>query len=493
LLICLIGAASAAREQIAAVLPAIATVEEPNGDIEITADLPADGKITRSFRLSRPAGAPTVDLKFLPNDLTAPDGSKIDRGSVLVIAPAKLDPGLQDYRLELSGITRPGQYTGSLLLRTADAKAPQAVAIKLKIRPARPLSLAADTAKLNLQIATSCDRLTAFVLGRRGCPNSYRFAITGKPASNVAPELDLLLVDASQSAVEVGKGVNVSWATGRLGLSIDDGALQPGHYSGHLHAAYDAGATVIDAPIEIDVRWPAWIAILCIMGGVLLGWGWAWYIQTGNKLASAIDRLGRDQQRLAAFDDDLQIAFDPTLSSTWRQINDRQEKEANAALDKMEVCLNAAAAIDILGMDHDFSQAPLAALRTQLLDQIRLNDDTGATTTLAAIRQAAAPLITGFADGPTNPQVKRAHLRHHARLMRASLEVWALTKGGRWAFWSVLLCLLTWAGLYSLYVNSGAKFGAAPAADILTLIAWGVTADVSSRTIANFRGASPTG
>jgi hypothetical protein len=52
----------------------------------------------------------------------------------------------------------------------------------------------------------------------------------------------------------------------------------------------------------------------------------------------------------------------------------------------------------------------------------------------------------------------------------------------------VLVIFLAVVGLDTLYINSGATFGANPIGDYLGLVLWGLSADVAGRTLGNLTG-----
>jgi hypothetical protein len=52
----------------------------------------------------------------------------------------------------------------------------------------------------------------------------------------------------------------------------------------------------------------------------------------------------------------------------------------------------------------------------------------------------------------------------------------------------LLLVTLAWVGLSTLYADGSATFGSRPLVDLLALFAWGLSADVASRSLANVRG-----
>jgi hypothetical protein len=48
--------------------------------------------------------------------------------------------------------------------------------------------------------------------------------------------------------------------------------------------------------------------------------------------------------------------------------------------------------------------------------------------------------------------------------------------------------MLVLVGLSTLYIDGSPTFGSRPLVDLLALFAWGLSADVASRTLANVRG-----
>ena len=58
----------------------------------------------------------------------------------------------------------------------------------------------------------------------------------------------------------------------------------------------------------------------------------------------------------------------------------------------------------------------------------------------------------------------------------------------RFLLWIALIVLLVFVGMKTLYVEQGVTFGAGGFADYLSLIVWGLSADVAGRTLANLGG-----
>jgi hypothetical protein len=463
---------------------------EGGKSILLGAELPGDGKLVRSVRLSKLATSGTLSLKLLPGDLISAGGDRIERTAITLGALQPLGDVPQDLRLEIAGLVRPGTYTGTIELRANELlSATQAIPITLAIRPQQPLALAPETPKLALQIATRCDWLTGLALGPRGCPRTVSVATTGTMRGTTRPEVDLLLVDANGSALPKTGGPTAAPNGRLLSLTIANNQLAPGHYSGYIRATYDLGATQLTAPVEIDVRRPAWWAVGPIVLGILLGWLWAFMVRTGNELAAGVDRLARNQRYAAAISDEARGAITTSSGPIWQFLNEQQVDRAKIELDLQDRCITALRELAHIRVARQFDTAATQQAAA-LVAAAAANHADHCGPLLEALRQAplqgdAGMRLIGAARALAE-QVQRA-----AVMSAPNLRTWFIAKGLKWGIWAILLMGLTWAGLYTLYVTNGARFGEAPLSDFLTLVAWGVTADVSSRTIATFKGPTP--
>jgi hypothetical protein len=467
----------------------LVAVEGGNG-ISLGAELPGDGKLVRSVRLSKLAASRTLTLKLLPGDLISANGDRIERTAITLGALQSLGDVPQDLRVEIAGLVRPGTYTGTIELRANELPGTtQAIPITLAVRPLQPLALAPETPKLALQIATHCDWLTGVALGPRGCPRTVSVATTGTMRGTTPPEVDLLLVDANGSALPQTGGPTVAPNGRLLSLTIANNQLAPGHYSGHIRATYDFGATLLTAPVEIDVRRPAWWAVGPIVLGILLGWLWAFMLRTGNDLAAGVDRLSRNQRYAAVISDEARVAITTSSGPIWQFLNEQQVDRAKTELDLQDRCITA-----LRELAHIRATRQLDAAADQqaaaLVAAAAANQADQCGPLLAALRQA--PLQGGGGMGfRAAARALADRVQRAAVVSGPNLRTWFIAKGLKWGIWAILLMGLTWAGLYTLYVTNGARFGEAPLSDFLTLVAWGVTADVSSRTIATFKGPTP--
>lgn len=128
-----------------------------------------------------------------------------------------------------------------------------------------------------------------------------------------------------------------------------------------------------------------------------------------------------------------------------------------------------------------------------LLNAVRLGDDAAATTTLAAFLTAVTPP----APFPNQPQIAAdaaivgavakpaAKMKRWARDNSLWLRELLVLSVVQKVLFLLLVTLLGAAGLGTLYISNGAILGASPLSDYVTLFAWGLTADVASRTLAN--------
>jgi len=480
------GRQTTARSAPARTSTAAIRVLEPNAAIAIRAELPADGRLVRSFRLGL-TGATPVTPEFLPSDLTS-GGEKVDRSGIQVLEPRPLAGERQDYRLQIEGLTRPGTYTGNLDVSPTETKGQgQTISLTVVLIARQPIALSAETPKLALRLAANCDPFTRLVLGRSACPGTFRLNLVGTPRLSAGPAVSLLLAGSEGAVRKVADAdaafPSASFADGQLVLSVPGGSLAPDGYKGAIRAAFDGGATVVDAPIDLDVRWPAWIPLALIVLGVLGGRYQAYMSSTGTALGAAYDRLARLGLRAAALPSPSGDALGAALGPAARLVDARQPKEAADLLAKLEQCaaaLERLEALTSLGRPFTTEQAATA---DRLVARARLGD--GPECAKLADELAAALLPsnspTGGAAGAGKPAANAPTPGRLSLLTRAVVE-------SRWAAWLVLVVLIGLSGLYTLYVANGPRMGASPMADAVTLLAWGFTSDVAGRTLANFKG-----
>src|SRR6185312_1230359 len=224
----------------------------------------------------------------------------------------------------------------------------------------------------------------------------------------------------------------------RLRLHINPGDLPADHYTGTLRLAVANLDAPVTVPIDFSVRDAPFLAIVALVLGIALG-------RLSQHLSTGTGAQRRDLYERAGL-----------LRRRAKRTRDQ------AMLDQVA---EAQAAID----DDDLDAAR------------RLLDDAGAGRWDAA-RGAPAAGAAGA-------------LRAAATAVGRAAKVISPVKA-EMGLGAHLIGLATWAGLLivgyqTLYVQQGTAFGSNGIFDYVSLVLWGLSADVASRTLGNLTGRAP--
>ncbi|MCW5850319.1 MAG: hypothetical protein KIT87_09585 [Anaerolineae bacterium] len=305
-------------------------------------------------------------------------------------------------------------------------------------------------------------------------------------------------------------------------LSIQREAIPPGHYTGSVYLTVADRPERIAVPVDLSVRsGPLW-PLLALLVGIILGRLFRYMQTKGAAQADALAALYRIEARL----DDAEPAdrrFLADQAADVRRLIDEGNLDAAAAerqtLEKRVEVLHTLSQIQEepiaqaestlsvieevrllirLGQDEQ-AQKKMADLTAALVnpprDQLpeglrdfippqaadrakRLADTAAETLARPTLRVGAPPVSAGQ---------RLARAFSSLESFRTDLLLWV----GRPLLYLTLLLGLLAVGLSSLYIDKGATFGANPLADYTTLLIWGLSADVASRTLSTL-GGTPT-
>ncbi|MFO1055892.1 MAG: hypothetical protein U1E53_02880 [Dongiaceae bacterium] len=473
---------------------------EPEQQVTVLLQAGANAQATRSFRLGPPKDGAPAKLTFLLGDLRDAEGRVVDRANLKVTGPDSPGPEPRDYLLTVTGVGDPGVYQGKILI--IDAGAPERrLEIPVTVNAVRRgVSWASDSTAVALKRAASCDALTRWALGAGACPASYVLFLDGDPQAiaKAEPSLRLTFPDGSRPPIAADPGgvpLGLRRDGTTLRLTMAEGGWQAGHYAGTLSLDFGGLADRLTAPVTIDVRMGALWALLAIAAGVLVGKISSYMQGPGKALADAWGRLDRARQRLSNLTDArVRNAFAGPLSQIEDNLRVGEVTAAASALGVAETILGHAQALDLLQRRGALPPAA-SAMVDQLAAAVAANDQAAVEDRLKAIKaeidkQAAAGAgARGLGGGGAGAPAAgwRAWLAAAAGWAGRVRFVFVTRLANPLLRW-VLLVTLILAGLDTLYVKGASTLGASPFADLLALFAWGLTADVASRTLANFRG-----
>jgi hypothetical protein len=341
-----------------------------------------------------------------------------------------------------------------------------------------------------LKLASSCSWFTKIVLGDAACHNKFVLGFSSLGRTQTDPTTSLTLVGSDGALVPAPDNndaqPSVSYAGGKATLTIPEGSLAPGHYTGRIRTSFDAGATIVDAPVTIDVRWPAVIAFIVIAFGVIVGRVQAFMTRIGDTIASSYGKLVALGARSARLHSEYRDSLEGPFQRAFDDLDDQAMDRLAANLTTLDQLVRLLEVV--MALVPDPTAAKDAAVKQSLKgieDAVKAGDVAGAMAKLAELRTNLTAAGAAHTFAPT--------LAREATDKPAPASKWSRFKTfvivyGHAVLFAVAVILIALAGLQTLYVTNGAQLGSAPLTDFLTLFAWGLASDVAGRTLTNFKG-----
>jgi len=316
-------------------------------------------------------------------------------------------------------------------------------------------------------------------------------------------------------------------------LTLNRSAMPPEQYVGAIYLTQANQSNRLILPINLSVRSGPFLPLLVLLVGVILGRLFKYMQEQGGPQSQArkkvyqleadireahpADRkillpMLRDtrklvyRQQLEAADTQVTLIQSRLrLLNQLRAIEDqlyekqkRSESVEQETLDQIQQIQDARVLI-AQGKDDEATTTLTEILKTASTEGRRgAADDSDADSDamIVALRGAAITLDQSARNAITEAE-KTAALTPIERLEQFLVAVSGLSDQVRAeaTFWFVrpllylvLLTGLTLAGLNTLYIEKGETFGAKPTSDYLTLLLWGLSADVASRSLSGLQG-----
>ena len=484
-------------------------------------------------------GAEAKQIQIRRSDLVmqGPNGEILDRGNLSVAAIA-LKPGqTMDAALTVNNVTHAGTYTATIKLWLPEQTEADAEVINVTLNVAPRVAVSPPTGA-SAQVA-HCGLLPCFLSGwlpQNLIGNKRGLLLDNQTPSDVVIENQYVVLRGERTGrILTAAEVRPSVASRILPASrsvpvdlevVDRDTIPPDNYIGTLRLGLKGVESPTVVGFTLNVRTAPWAPLVILLLGVVAGR----LIQKMStpeallqvKLLKRLFRIqdsmlqlrsGRDRQILLGRLEDLKARID-SASET--------EQVLTQELDKLEIAVRLLRRLEML--EDDAAQITDVTLRTQILTKI----DTAAQTLLQGNATECARLITEIeislreaqtnaADAADPAEVVRVESAlasaREARitgqeadkvfnvtparipgrperllatlagsdLMSAGARFWVL----RPIFFLLLLLLLTFMGLKSLYIDNGTSFGVGGLYDYLGLFLWGLSADVVQRTLQN--------
>lgn len=499
-------------------------------------------ELSSSLRLTS-RGGDIKKLVFLRSDLKRDGGDEVIQRHQITPGEISLAGGVpQDVQIKVTGISAPGQYKGQIVLLMPGQAPSKAMTIPLVvIARGRPDLKPLPDSKLNLSLV-NCTWGPDCVLARLLLPASA--FVNGRDLkfdNETKDEVNVLSAEPVVFGEKTGyqpnaKGLTfpktpVSLAANRvvsLQLGLDRSLLPPDHYTGSVYLTLDGQDKRQQIEVDLNVRKGPLLPAVFLLVGILLG-RLVKYMQGPGKAKveglTAINRVEVKVQHEADPDD--QVILGPMFEEARQTVYCGEADKVQPVLDKikerLEKLKGLRAAERFLRdkeQDHDAAKAlaKIAEARRCISDG---NDDQAKAlledvkNTLVQLQESALMGLGGQPDkGITHAreQVEATlGLIAQPTLSLAPGQVSTWSKRGRgllvklsglsdewfaeatlWIarplLYFALLFALLWLGMESLYVDKGVSFGAQPLLDYFTVIFWGLSSDVASRTLGNLKG-----
>ncbi len=307
-----------------------------------------------------------------------------------------------------------------------------------------------------------------------------------------------------------------------LPLVLNRTKIPPDQYSGNIYLVLEKQSEWITLPINLSVRTGPFVPLLILIWGILLGRLLKYMQERGEPQAKVLQDINELEYELRSIDPADQAILAPIIAQarreTYREKFDIAQSKLKLVRDRLEALSN------------------LRTLENQLEQRIEPIPDETVNSAIETVQSARKALIQGEDSAARNGIQQVSDLLSNFGARSSSQSIASLQQVtdslnqietpeaismspmsvGNWlkrsliefsgvsdraraeaTFWVVrpLLALvllggLSAMGLGSLYVEKGETFGARPFSDYLSLILWGLSADVASRSLSNLSGAS---
>jgi hypothetical protein len=310
--------------------------------------------------------------------------------------------------------------------------------------------------------------------------------------------------------------------SGSLSLSYDRTNIPSDSYSGNIVLNVEGAESPVHIPVTMNVRTgPLW-PLTFLLAGIGLGRLGKYMQERGRHISEALEAVNEVQYCLEqAHEWDAKV-LTPTINRI-REMVYRAAKldQVKPMLEDVEVRLGDLSRLrDLESLLAGHEGQDQAKTAQEKIDHARnylaagpgshekakalIDEVTGLIGELPTVKDKGASVFMAIAPidkalreqpAPTAPEPVKGTLRqwfgnmggHLAGLRdvtRAEATYWIL----RPLLYLVLMGVLLAIGLQSLYLEKGATFGANPLTDYLSLLFWGLSAEVASKTLSTIKG-----
>jgi len=312
-------------------------------------------------------------------------------------------------------------------------------------------------------------------------------------------------------------------------LAVDRSAIPPDHFKGAviLSLTANGGNTErLSIPVDINMRTGPALPLLFLLIGVLVGRLVKFMQERGGPQAKALRDLNRlhHEVSLAHMDDRqiLQNQIEALQLQIYREQLDKVAESINEVRNRLTILQHVRrleASLDGYGPAESVKaiKDDIKAVRVRMQQQRDVADlmkkintavdalkskDTKEGEGLEGLAHRQPAIVVPLESfeivpqdepqerGPRYARTREffAKLTSRSDAIRAEATLWL----ARPLLYLFLLTVMVVVGLNAFYVEKGATFGAHPIGDYLSLLLWGLSADIAGRTLSNIGAWKPS-
>jgi hypothetical protein len=489
-------------------------------------------------------GGDVETFTFLSSDLELAGGDEIiGRQQITLSGSTALAENVpQNFQVLVNGITVPGIYEGAITLLLPGQTEEAAVTVPVTVvARARPLLTALPgTSNLSLQLV-NCAPGPDCWLARLFLPRSAFLDLWSLQFDNQT-EAPVNVEDVEAVVLGEGTGyqLNESALTPpeavtlpadeivSLPLLLNRRAMPPDHYTGRLYLTLEGQLGRLSIPVDVNVRVGPFWPLVALLLGIVLGRLFKYMQERGGPQAEALAKVNDLEVRVQGLHPEDQEILMLMVERLRRAVYQEKLETVEAQIKAIDSRQKALIKLRNIARDIADNQHPNVALIQDKIAQTRLligqQQDAQAWEVLKEIQTLLEGLGSGIMEASRGPDTDIVNataeaaaaasaVGHAAEIpplrrlrdiskdqerlqrfliglsglsdqIRAEATLWLV----RPLLYLALLLGLVAVGMSSLYLESGATFGADPFADYLGLLLWGLSADVASRSLSNLQG-----
>lgn len=484
-----------------------------------------------------------------PDETKSRPLSAIDGHNVSLGGATELEKGVpKAFRITVGALPGPGTYKGKLRFLAKPQSLDEALTVDLIVVALATPDVDLFESRKSLEgDFVNCSNAVACYVARRLLPASAfdktrEIPLDNRTAVNVIIEDVAVVVQGEHTGAQLtesnldAREVSNSLVARRIGdfvVNVDRSAIPPDHFKGAVILSLKAkgGNTErLSIPVDINMRTGPLLPLLFLLIGVLVGRLVKFMQERGGPQAKALRDLNRLHHDVGiAHKDDRQLLQGQVAVLQLQIYREQLEKVADSIkairnrltilrdVRRFEVYLDGCAPGSSVDAIKDHIQAVrvridqqsdvgdlMEKIKTAIVALAKEEERVAVSKGVAAEGRAdrRSPLGVPPESFETSPQDEPrergaghagmrdflAKLTSRSDAFRAEATLWL----ARPLLYLFLMTVMVVVGLNAFYVEKGATFGAHPIGDYLSLLLWGLSADIAGRTLSNVGAWKPS-